>query len=84
MRRARSIYALTKDEKYKLKQRLYVLEEMLNRDFIKINQSCIVNVKKIQRFDASFSGAMSVVLKNGYKDYISRRQLKNVKERIGI
>ena len=78
------IYALTKEGKYKLKQRLYVLEEMLNGDFVKINQSCIVNTRKIQRFDVSLSGAMSVVLKNGYRDYISRRQLKNVKERIGI
>ena len=27
---------------------------------------------------------LAVLLKNGYKDYISRRQLKVVKERIGL
>lgn len=78
------VYAITQNEKLKMKQRLYVLEEMLGSDFIKINQSCIVNIKEIKRFDASFAGALSVTLKNGYKDYISRRQLKKVKERICV
>ena len=78
------IFALTENEKFRLKQRLYTLEEILNKDFVKINQSCIVNIKKIKKFDASFSGALSLTLKNGYKDYVSRRQLKFVKERIGV
>ena len=78
------IFALTENEKFRLKQRLYTLEEILIKDFVKINQSCIVNIKKIKKFDASFSGALSLTLKNGYKDYVSRRQLKFVKERIGV
>ena len=78
------IYVLTEKEKYRLKQRLYTVEEGLNDDFVKINQSCIVNVKKILRFDASLAGALSLTLKNGYRDYVSRRQLKYVKERIGF
>lgn len=78
------IYAHTSNEKIQIKQRLYELEAILDNDFVKINQSCIVNAKKIKRFDASFAGALMVTLKNGYKDYVSRRQLKAVKERIGI
>ncbi len=78
------IFAHTKDQKMQIKQRLYELEGILNLDFVKINQSCIINTKKINRFDASFGGALMVTLKNGYKDYVSRRQLKIVKERIGI
>ena len=53
-------------------------------NFVKINQSCIVNVNKIERFDTSVSGTLKVSLKNGYTDYVSRRQLKPIKERIGI
>ena len=67
-----------------IKERLYTVENTVGDSFIKINQSCIVNIDKIERFEASFSGALTVVLKNGYKDYISRRQLKIVKERIGF
>ena len=78
------IYAILQNEKLQLKQRLYEVEKILDESFVKINQSCIVNIKKIERFDASFSGSLLVILKNGYKDYVSRRQLKIVKERIGL
>ncbi len=78
------VYAMTKDERWQIKERLYLLEERLSKDFIRINQSCIVNAKQIARFEASLGGALLVILKNGYKDYVSRRQLKTVKERLGL
>ena len=78
------VYALTESEKYRLKQRLYLLEEMLDVSFVKINKSCIANIRKIKKFDASFSGTLTVVFKNGYRDYVSRRNLKSVKERLGV
>ncbi len=78
------VYALIKDEKLQIKYRLYQLEEKLPKGFVKINQSCIGNIKKIDRFEASFSGALNVYFKNGYNDYVSRRCLKTVKERLGL
>lgn len=78
------VYALVGKERFYVKDRLYRLEAVLTRDFVKINQSCLVNEAQIQRFDASIGGALLVTLKNGYKDYVSRRALKAVKERIGI
>ena len=78
------VYALMDDAKLLLKLRLYAVEEALDENFVRINQSCIANIKKIDRFEVSFAGALSVIFKNGYKDYVSRRQLKNVKERIGF
>ena len=78
------VYGLTKKEKYLLKQRLYQLEQMLGDDFIKINQSSIANFKRIEKFDASIGGSLKVVFKNGYIDYVSRRNIKKVKERLGI
>lgn len=79
------VYALTDCERYQIKDRLYKIEEMLDGgDFIKLNQSCIANIKMIESFDASIGGALRVRLKNGYRDYISRRQIKAVKERLGL
>ena len=78
------LYAMTRDKKYRLKMRLYEAEALIGNGFVKINQSCIANIKRIDRFEVSFAGALSVIFKNGYKDYISRRQLKKVKERIGF
>ena len=78
------VFALTENEKYRLKSRLYQLEENLSDNFVKINQSCIANIKKVDRFKATVGGALTVVFKNGYVDFVSRRNLKNVKERLGL
>ena len=77
-------FAMTQDETYQLKERLYMLEDVLGDSFLKINQSCIANIHKIKKFDATFSGALLVIFQNGYRDYVSRRRLKAVKERIGF
>lgn len=77
-------YAVTHTERYRLKERLYRIEELLGGEFVKINQSCIINTRKIEKFSVSLGGALLVILKNGYKDYVARRQLKEVKERIGF
>ena len=77
-------YALTEKGKFKTKMRLYQAEENYGADFLKINQSCIVRIDAIERFSASIGGSLSVHLKGGYRDYVSRRQLKNVKERMGF
>lgn len=78
------VYARLEKEVFLLKMRLYVIEDLIDNTFVKINQSCIVNIKKIKKFDSTFTGTLGVELKNGYKDYVSRRQMKVVKERIGI
>lgn len=78
------VYALTDKNKYLIKKRLYQIEEELDLNFVKINQSCIANIKQIKKFSASFNGFLQVHFKNGYSDYVSRRELKNVKERVGI
>ena len=79
------IYALIDEKRYQLKERLYQLEDMpFNEYFVKLNQSCLANIKQMKEFKTSIGGATLVIFKNGYKDYISRRELKHVKERIGL
>jgi DNA-binding LytR/AlgR family response regulator len=80
----KKIFASTKDKKYLIKLRLYQIEELVNSSFIKINQSCLVNKNKIKKFSSSWGGTILVELKNGDKEYISRRQTKTVLERMGI
>lgn len=76
-------YAITEKEKLLIKSRLYIVESSLS-GFVRLNQSCVANISKIRRFEADLYGSLTVIFKNGYKDYVSRRQLKNVKERLGI
>ena len=78
------VYALIGDKKYQIKYRLYQIEELNLNMFIKINQSCLANKTKIKRFETTIGGALKVVFKNGYIDFISRRELKNVKNRMGL
>lgn len=77
-------YAICEKERFQLKQRLYQLEETLPDCFVKINQSAIANIHKLQRFDASITGTLKLTFRNGYVDYVSRRQVKGIKERMGI
>lgn len=77
------VYAVTADERLQLRRRLYQLEETLPPGFVRINQSCIANIRHIKRFDASIAGTLSVTFKNGHTDYVSRRCLKTIKERLG-
>ena len=57
---------------------------MLPDGFIKINQSTVANISKIARFGTSFDGSLYVTFKNGYRDYVSRRQISNVKRALKI
>lgn len=78
------VTAVCEKERYILKERLYAVEEKLPKCFVKINQSCIANIRKTKKFDTSISGTLKIQFKNGDVDYVSRRQLKYVKERLGI
>lgn len=78
------VFAICEKERYLIKSRLYNVEKMLDKNFIKINQSSVAQISKIQKFDASISGTLKVIFKNGYVDYVSRRNIKTVKERIGL
>lgn len=54
-------YTRTKDGIYKVKYKLYELEEMLkNKDFIRISNSCIINIKQVECFDTSIIGTILV------------------------
>lgn len=66
---------------YRLKQRLYELEAMLPASFIRINKSALANENHLERFSASFSGAVDAVFKSGYTEYVSRRCFAAIKRR---
>ncbi len=79
-----SLYAMTENGRLKIKSRLCHIEGELPPSFVRISQSCIANIDKMEKFDASFAGTLAVIFTNGYRDYVSRRNLKKVKERLGL
>ena len=76
------VYAIdTKNQPYRLKQRLYELEELLPSYFIRINKSSLANEKQLERFAVTYSGAVDAIFKCGYREYVSRRCLSQIKRR---
>lgn len=81
----KKVYASTKDKIYRVNHRLYELTEILNGDkFIRISNSAIINIYKIENLEATSNGMITINFKNGEKEYISRRYLKKVKKLLDI
>ena len=77
--------AKTKDGSYRLKARLYELEERLNKKmFIRISNSEIINLKEVKKFDLSFSGTICVSMSDKTATYVSRRYVRKIKQVLGL
>lgn len=79
------VYAKTKDGSYRLKARLYELEERLNKKmFIRISNSEIINLKEVKKFDLSFFGTICVSMSDKTATYVSRRYVRKIKQVLGL
>lgn len=74
----------TRGRKYRINETLTSVEARLPSYFIRINKSAIANEREIKCFKTAFSGAVDVVFKCGYSDYVSRRCFAEIKRRYNI
>ena len=75
-------YAIdSKNRRYRLKQRLYELEQQLPSSFIRINKSTLANETCLDRFAVTYAGSVDAVFKCGYTEYVSRRCFSQIKRR---
>jgi DNA-binding LytR/AlgR family response regulator len=75
-------YAIdSKNRRYRLKLRLYELEQILPSYFIRINKSTLANETRLDRFAVTYSSAVDAVFKCGYREYVSRRCFAQIKRR---
>ena len=76
-------YAIdSKNCRYRLKQRLYELEEQLPTSFIRINKSTLANESALDRFTVTVVGSVDTVFQCGYTEYVSRRCFAQIKRRL--
>ena len=79
------VFAVTQQGEYVLRLRLYELEKRLPANqFVRISNSEIINLKKADHFDLSFTGTICVQLINGAITYVSRRYVSKLKKILGI
>ena len=71
----------TRGRRYRLKLRLYELDSLVPACFIRINKSALANENRLERFTATYSGAVDAVFKCGYREYVSRRCFAAIKRR---
>lgn len=76
-------YAIdSKNRRYRLKQRLYELEQQLPPSFIRINKSTLANEARLDRFAVTYAGCVDAVFKCGHTEYVSRRCFTQIKRRL--
>ncbi len=78
------VYVRKDNEEYITKSKLYELEEELNENFIRISNSEIINIDKVKNLDLSITGTIEISTKTGYTTYVSRRNIKKIKQYLKI
>ena len=69
---------------YSCRKRLYEIENMLGKGYMRVSKSILVNLRKIESVEAVFNGMLLLRMKNGSKEYVSRTYLPKMKEYLGI
>ncbi|MBQ7990748.1 MAG: LytTR family transcriptional regulator [Oscillospiraceae bacterium] len=71
-------------QKYRSRKRLYELGAQLGNQFMQISRSTLVNLSYMDSIEPGFSGTLLLKLKNGCKDYVSRKYLPEFKKYLGL
>lgn len=72
----------TEKDIYEYKNRLYEIEKILPAQFVRISKSTILNLEKVLVYNPLLNGLMEVKLINNEITYISRKYLREVREKI--
>jgi DNA-binding LytR/AlgR family response regulator len=71
-------------EKYRSRRRLYELAGLLGKQFMQISKSTLINLSYMDSIEPGFAGTMLLKMKNGSKDYVSRKYLPEFKKYLGL
>lgn len=72
-------YVRVKQGTFRIKQKLYELEEKLKtKDFIRISNSCILSINQVKCFDTSVLGSILVKLKDGSEETVAKRRVSQM------
>jgi len=71
-------------QKYRSRKRLYEISRQLGDRFMQISKATLVNLSYLDSVEPGFSGTLLLKLKNGSKDYVSRKYLPDFKKYLGL
>ena len=70
--------------RYRSRKRLYELGQQLGKQFMQISKTTLINLSYMDCIEPGFSGTLLLKLKNGSKDYVSRKYLPDFKKYLGL
>ena len=78
-----NIYAHTSDDVYLIKYRLYELEEILPRQFVRAAKSAIVNITQVYSITRNLTASSLISFINSHKHvYVSRYYYRELQQRL--
>ena len=69
---------------YRSRRRLYALSSQLGSKFMQISKTTLINLSYMDSIEPGFSGTLLLKLRNGNKDYVSRKYLPEFKRYLGL
>ncbi len=77
------IYAHTASEVFRIKYRLYELDAVLPKQFVRASKSAVINVTHVYSVSRNITASSLVEFKNSHKHvYVSRHYYKEVRQRL--
>ncbi|WP_315065642.1 LytTR family DNA-binding domain-containing protein [uncultured Clostridium sp.] len=80
------VFCMTKDKRYKVKEKLYELEERLGqKGFIRVSKCFVVNIVKVDRIISWFNSKLILKLIDINEEvYVTRKYLNDFKKYLGF
>ncbi len=77
------VYAHTAKDSYRIRHRLYELEDILPRQFVRVSKSTIINTSRIHSINRNLTSASMVEFRGSHKHvYVSRRYYGALRQRL--
>ena len=81
----RKVYAAVGNKRFEIKMKLFEVEKTLAaHHFMRFSKSVIGNLNNITRFELSFNGTLCVHFQSGNKEYITRKYVASIKDKLTI
>lgn len=78
------VYLQTEEQEFEVKKKLYEIETLYAKDFVRVNKSVLVNIHKIASIQLAALGSTLLLLENGVSIPVSRKYFKELKHKLGI
>ncbi len=78
----KNVQIVTRHGKYRSKQSLQSIEDVLSDRFLRVSRFEIIDLKKVRKYDFTLSGTLRIEFDNGMETWASRRYIPLIKERL--